>query len=58
MIGSAQRENQKIEAARQTEDEILQILERSHIIKNSESANEAESAFDQTEVEPEVFELL
>lgn len=32
MIGSAEREKQKLEAARQTEQEIVEMLERAGII--------------------------
>lgn len=58
MIGSAEREKQKLSAAHQTEHEILVILEREHIIQKSDNTIQEESAFDQTEVEPEIFDFL
>ena len=38
MIGSAEREKQKLEAARQTEAEIVEILERAGIVSQTGQA--------------------
>ena len=47
VIGNAKREEQKLEAARQTEHEILQILERAQIVQSPETTDFPEvSAFD------------
>ena len=47
VIGNAEREKQKLEAARTTENEILQILERVHLVHSPDSDDFPEvSAFD------------
>ena len=55
VIGMAEREKQKLEQARQTESEIVQILESINILESGEQSAFAE---DQSEVDPAVFELL
>ena len=49
VIGNAEREKQKLESARQTEHEILQILSRANLVPNpDEDASQQDvSAFDQ-----------
>ena len=55
-IGNAKREEQKLVAARQTEHEILQILERANVIKSPETSNYQSDESD--DVEPEMLEFL
>ena len=48
-----------MDAARQTELEIVQILERAGIVTPSTAGAEpAVDAYEQTDVEPQIFELL
>ena len=60
VIGNTEREKHKLQAACQTQVEITGILEQAGLSgASAESSGIKEvSAFDQTDVEPEVFELL
>ena len=46
VIGSAEREKQKLEVARQTENEIFRILEKENIIQKADSIANDGNAFD------------
>jgi len=46
VIGSAEREKQKLEVARQTEHEIFRILEKENIIQKADSIANDGNAFD------------